>query len=163
MVAVCYYQDARDLSGITGPYENINVWGWDDYESQWSSSSGHGSTYADATHITNADNNTDELLASFTVASGNYELWVYVNGGSTEDFMLVSVEGSLLQTVSLSVSNSWNWQLVSGGPWTLSGSILISFSSLATAYLYGLRGIILTTGAGAPSYIPSGYDGDDSC
>jgi uncharacterized protein YdeI (BOF family) len=146
-----YYLDARDFIGITSSYGEEGRWGWDNYESQWSSSNYHGSTYDDALHITEIRATNHEIYINFTekfkedFISGKYYIWLLVNGGANNEFATLKTDNSLREKIRLQNINQWTWQEITNKRLLIDGNTnIIKITGLTDNYLYGIRGIYIT-------------------
>ena len=92
----------------------------------------------------------------------SFYVWLLVNGGDgLETFTTVTIGSEPSEDITLQTAEAWNWQQVGSGPYTIDRNTTITLTALDTLYLYGIRGILLTTSATMPTYDPTGQGGDD--
>lgn len=175
------YRDARDFQNILGAYGLGKGYGYDAQASDWGSSTGHGSSYAAATHLTTADptatrqgtrfddvytNSIGEAPAGLITQfpAGNYYVWLLVGGGSNAERGAhgVSIGADPEEIVnSPADSRIFAWRQVGANAYAIDAATPIDIQwKNIDGYLHAIRAICLKSDPGAPSQMPAGNTGD---
>jgi len=172
-----YCRDSRDFRGMLGAYSGGQGYGYDALSGSWGGSGGHGADYNSARHLTATDPTTNIEDTTFSdtyvnregfappnrvtgFVSGNYFVWIYVNGGTAGLAHGVTVGGNPEVAVA-SGNNTWQWKQVGTGTYAVTGATQFLFKyKNPDGFLHAIRKLYLKGTPGPPSETPTGNEGD---
>lgn len=178
------YRDARDFQNVAGPYALGIGYGYDAEANGWSSSSGHGSSFGAARHLTAADPTESRQSTRFDDAytnsvglapvgciasfpAENYYVWLLVGGGggSERGAHAIQVGANPEEIVNspagLPTPDSFFWKQVGANAYAIDAATPIDIHWLnIDGYLHAIRAICLKSDVGTPGQMPAGNGGD---
>jgi hypothetical protein len=181
-----YCRDAKDFLNIQITPESAVVGRYqaEDVQTPWSASdvpSSHSSavyicawdatgglqpeTTFSASYVNDEGNAPTNRIETFP-ATGSYNVWVEVFGGSGASAVAHGITVGSASTANVSSSTTEDtgvWREVPGGPYTVKNTDAIKLSYLnPNGFVHAIRAICLKTDSGAPTVTTTGNDGDQT-